>query len=326
MSLFGSSREQSPLIQSEKFVDKTDRTGSSKNQQIEPHPQQDALIEPTGDSGEDATSEDGDLASTKLSSKDYQQYRRWYYNDLNLVNAFESAAAGDLAHNLLGFALEKKAHLAQRPSTNSSSWTSKSRWISDPEAEFMRNTWSWTAWPLHPDLLPSRDKLLSDPRPNKHSELPRKKRKILHPAAELDDALSGLAMEHARDQFSLRKQMSKVTPLKSTERKANTMEPDFESLSFSMDEEFSFTLLKPSVRQVAENITKLFTGLTASRSAQIPHSAKQLKSKLLPHPKIHIQTTRDDLQTTQNLLEDDDLSDTTVPDSYGISNTDQPRS
>jgi hypothetical protein len=315
MPVFGGSREPSPILESDDTVLETETpivVSLDEAQLLSEHESENDAVE---------GSDNEDLTSSRLSKKNYQQYRRWYYNDFNLVNAFESAAAGDLAHNLLGFTLEKRAHLPEQPAPDSQVWTSKTRWMGDSEDRNSQATSFWTAWPVHPERLPARNMLL-DPRPNPFSQPPRKKRKSSHRNSELEEVLSGLMMGHARDQFSIHKQRAAVS---SAEQKRNVAIQEAENVELSIDEDQSFMLLKPAVEQVTISVAKLFAGLKASRSAQFPRPRKRSKrNRQDQRLKTYGQSLSSVQKNAATHSESEDSSAATTSIPFGLSTTDQP--
>jgi hypothetical protein len=317
MSLFGSSHEQTPSLEPETSAADSKAPESNQPAESESAPEPEHIE----DAGSDGHSDEDDGTSSRLSGKTYQQYRRWYYNDLNLVKAFESAAASDLAHNLLGLALEKKGLLKTRSAIDAQSWTSKRRWLDESEGELARTIGSWTAWPLLPEHVPTKVEILSDPLPSKFAEPVRKRRKVLRPSSELEEVLAGLGMEHAREQFSAHKRRianeSSVSMCQGTKKRTTEIEP----LAFSMDEEHSFAVLNPVVKQTMAKTTQLFASLKSSRAAQLPRKPRHRHQKASQLPGSY---NRKSKRNRGNISDDEDLSDATAPASYGFSTKDKP--
>ncbi|KIW01542.1 uncharacterized protein PV09_07020 [Verruconis gallopava] len=267
MSSFGDSRGQSPSDPTD-AVDENDVTTLSRNSKeitsSEYHTDSPGAVT-------DGESWDESSQVFKLSKKEYQKYRRWYYHDLNLVNAVETAASKDLAHNLLGFALEKKARLLQNENANRQPWTSKLRGVDredGPWLKTLRVANDWVAWPLPLDEFPQRGLILSDPRPEAFLRPRKRRRKIVSPITELEDALCSVAMEHARSQFA---QYSSVDPASRSdhaEQEQDTQIPNLADFEFSIDDDHSASVLKPVIQRTIRLMDKLFAGLQTSQVAQ----------------------------------------------------------
>lgn len=146
---------------------------------------------------------DAEEEPPKISRQDYLGDRRWYNDNINLVNAFEDALAGDLAHNLLGFALEKKGHLPLDASAEMSPklWHAKQRWHQSPDVEGVFKASKWTAWPIPLRSIPQRKlESLESILDQDLGEPPRKRRKI-DVSAALGEQLATVAYVRARAQF-----------------------------------------------------------------------------------------------------------------------------
>ena len=195
-----------------------------------------------------------DAASTtsrRPSKKEVNQYRRWYYNELNLLDAFEYANSNDLSQNLYGFALEKRTP-ARVKDVAAKSWASKARWNDDNDAETLRRTHNWAAWPCPRSELPDDVSGFASWEADREEAYSsrRKRRRV---GLALHDALSSIGLELVRNQASLSQagpspQVHHSIPTE-TGPSAVSQPP-----SLSLDEEAAVRLLAPSTNKTVQKL------------------------------------------------------------------------
>lgn len=301
MSLFGGSEERTSSSEPESSSSSESEISESELAEVKV-----ATVKPDFDEGSylEVNNDPKKMLSDRLSSNELKRYRRYYYHDLNIVNAFETAAASDLAHNLFGFALEKRAALEKKSGSKGLSaceapaWTSKRRRLQGSHGEAGQNHDAWTAWPVHLRHFPVRDMTFADRTSTmKDAEPFNKKQKIVHPSADLEDALITVGLKRAREQFLEHKKNDAKARKEHPDNAFKTWEADLESLAFSMDEEHCSAILTPLVKNNVATVAKLFTALKASRVMHL--------HQLSPLPRSGGHRTQLDLEELMSQIDSD---------------------
>ena len=251
MSLFGDSRPQTPDddIAVAKLLPVTDEEILTQEIEQDEAPEDDQSIADT-----DITLSTARKPAKKIISR----FRRWYHNELNLVDAFETAASNDLAQNLLGFALERKAAIDSVEAQQSDAWTSKSRFNSESDAETLRRTHDWAAWPCPLKELPEDISGFASWRIDRGygpSENKRKRRRV---ETGLRDELASVGLELAREQLA---SSTASHTMRRSEQNELLIASERKPARFSTDEEASVRLLRPAIQEIVQRLDHLFSVL-----------------------------------------------------------------
>jgi N-terminal acetyltransferase B complex catalytic subunit len=155
--------------------------------------------------------------NTSLSKNELNSYRRWFDQEIFLVNSLETIRAGDLSRNVFGAAIERNV---AEPVSGLSPWLSRYRWaVTERERKTLPPA-SWTAWPLTPNSVPSAEEWFDKPQDDMHR--PTKRMRLPKPSDELEEALCDLAVQNARENWNLENHKLQRRPEK--ERSALTRE------------------------------------------------------------------------------------------------------
>lgn len=295
MSVFGGPHQDSSSSQH----------SDSGPQEIPESPPFDESLEPPenqyDDLDETYSDEESDEPKRKkpLTEKEIKAYRAWYRQEINLVDAFETARSGDLSRNLLGFASERHLNLSKQPVKDITPWASRSRWTDDKKARHAVPSPHWTAWPLLPHEVPSPDEGFNKPREDDDYYRQSKRRKLEKPSAELEEVLCDLAARKGRDRVQREEGVERHrramtdgregdassgsadeksdSDSESGEKKMDVdrvtlSSPDEEStLSFSVDQDRTRDILQPTIRSIISKVDALMTGLYRSRMNHRAH-------------------------------------------------------
>lgn len=262
MSLFGDSRAQTPQDMSLNEDDLDNPTDQSSIRQSSADERPAKVSQPTDHQSEDQPDDeiqsvadtDADLIARKPSKTIISRYRRWYYNELNLLDAFETAAANDLAHNLLGLAMEKRVHLRLHEAQSSDDWTAIARTGDENMTETLRRSQAWAAWPCSKKELPEGVTGFVAWDVDNAIERSSKKQKTQHAGEEVEEALFVVGLEAAREQTADHNQLGKTLEVPAVPTRPGPM-------MFSADEEISVKLLRPAAREVLDKMERLFAAL-----------------------------------------------------------------
>jgi hypothetical protein len=262
MSVFGAERNDEPEEGSE-F--EPDPSSDDEVHELTPTIERPKSVPPEENAEDTRSVASTDTEVPKLSIKEKAKIRNYYYHELNLVDAFEAAAATDLSHNLLGFAIEKNRHRQVLPRDASHAWTSKSRWVDESDAETSRRCRKWAAWPTHVHEFPKRSADRSAWSFKSTNGLQNKRRKLQNVDISLQDALTALGMDLARQSTSQNAQQTSATADKSSQG-TNLQQPRTRSsisLVFSADEENSTELLRPGVTEAVQQFDNMLGAIVA---------------------------------------------------------------
>jgi hypothetical protein len=285
MSVFGGAHDHTPSLHSESSSDEAPPSPPNDKSIVQQEVRSENF-ESDLESSLDSDAESDELQRKKpLDRKEIDAYRRWYTQETHLIDAFETARSGDLGRNLLGFASERQINLSKNPATNVAPWVSRYRWTDNQKTRDALPLPHWTTWPLPPDEVPPPHERFHGPRDDDNYSRQAKRRKIMKPSAEFEEALCDIAIQKAREKLNRVLESSKDAAAEEEESDTQLKtEPEFDPesdpnetnttgmpLSLSADQDQTRDIVRPTIRSIMSKFDTLMTSLYRSRMNHRAH-------------------------------------------------------